>query len=135
MPARGLYRGHGARQWKPAPDVLFRWKHARQSIAACRRPVLLDLGDGTVLRAGRFAASAEMERDAVHPRVGRGLAEGWHALGTHHAAPAVTLSRYDPPWQERYRTPDAWRTDQEQRRRWVFGTGELPASKGPGPRT
>jgi hypothetical protein len=49
------------RRWKPSPDVLFRWKYARRSVTACRKLVLLDLGDGTVLWARRFAASAEME--------------------------------------------------------------------------
>jgi len=32
----------------------FRWYHARKSIAACRRRVYLDLGDGLLLRLGRM---------------------------------------------------------------------------------
>ncbi len=53
--------GHMAeRKWQYSPEVRFRWRHARRSITACRRPVLLDLGDGTVLRLGRFAPAADM---------------------------------------------------------------------------
>lgn len=36
----------------------FRWKHPRKSLAACRRPVLLDLGDGTLLRLRKIDMSA-----------------------------------------------------------------------------
>ncbi len=35
----------------------FRWKQPRKSLAVCRRPVLLDLGLGKVLRIGRLYAS------------------------------------------------------------------------------
>ena len=41
-------------EWEPSPEVRFRWKRARASLAACRRPVLLDLGGGHVLRPGEF---------------------------------------------------------------------------------
>jgi hypothetical protein len=34
---------------------MFRWRHPRRSVSACRRDVLLDLGDGRVLRVTRFA--------------------------------------------------------------------------------
>jgi hypothetical protein len=47
------------RELRATPDpparrgaVLFRWSHPRWSIAACRRLVFLDLGDGRVLRPG-----------------------------------------------------------------------------------
>jgi competence protein CoiA len=110
-----------ARQWAAAPDVLFRWKHARQSIAACRRPVLLDLGDGTVLRPDRFAAAAEMD-GTLYTRTS---IEGWLRDGTRWELvtlpPRVPLSYYNPPAWERYRTPVAWRERQAQLRRWVFG--------------
>ena len=48
------------RRWEPSAEVRFRWKHARRSLTACRRPVFLDLGDGTVLRPGRFDPAGEM---------------------------------------------------------------------------
>lgn len=32
----------------------FRWKHPRKSLMACRRPVLLDVGRGYLLRLGRL---------------------------------------------------------------------------------
>lgn len=38
--------------------VSFRWKHPRKSIAACRRPVLLDLGEGQLLRLRRIHVAA-----------------------------------------------------------------------------
>ena len=47
-------------EWEPSPEVRFRWKRARASLAACRRPVLLDLGGGHVLRPGEFIPAAEM---------------------------------------------------------------------------
>jgi competence protein CoiA len=36
----------------------FRWKHARKSIATCRRPVVLDLGVQSLLRLGRMYPDA-----------------------------------------------------------------------------
>ena len=48
------------RQWEPSPEVRFRWKRARESLLACRRLMLLDLGNDRVLRIGRFAPVAEM---------------------------------------------------------------------------
>ena len=47
-------------EWEPSPEVRFRWKYARASLAACRRPVLLDLGGGHVLRPAEFVPAAEM---------------------------------------------------------------------------
>jgi hypothetical protein len=131
----GEISGHGGctgvmapRQWEASPDVLFRWKHARQSLAACRRPVLLDLGDGKVLRPHRFAAAAEMDGTLYT----RASVEGWLRDGVRWdritLPPAVPLASYDPPDWELYRTPDAWWARQDQLRRWVFGGGEYPAS-------
>ena len=112
-----------ARQWTPAQDVLVRWKRARRSIAACRRLVLLDLGDGTVLRIGQLADEIPgvlYTRESV---------EGWLRDGTQWdritLPPAVPLSTYDPPAWEQHRTPDAWRLRQEELRHWALG-GEGP---------
>ncbi|HYK70357.1 MAG TPA: competence protein CoiA family protein [Streptosporangiaceae bacterium] len=45
----------------PPPGALrgasFRWKHPRKSVAWCRRPALLDLGDGEVLSLQRLYCS------------------------------------------------------------------------------
>lgn len=38
--------------------VSFRWKHPRKTVGACRRPVLLDLGDGQLLRVRRIHLTA-----------------------------------------------------------------------------
>jgi competence protein CoiA len=51
--------------------VTFRWKHPRKSVACCARPVLLDLGDGRVLRVRR-----------MYPEAPCG---GWGHLGTRGA--------------------------------------------------
>jgi competence protein CoiA len=40
------------------PYVTFRWMYPRRSIAVCQRPVLLDLGDGTVFRVGRLSPNS-----------------------------------------------------------------------------
>lgn len=40
------------------PYVSFRWKHPRRSVAACERPVWLDLGDGALLHIGRIDVTA-----------------------------------------------------------------------------
>ena len=42
------------RRGKDDAYVTFRWKHARQSVLTCRRPVLLDLGEGLVLRVKKI---------------------------------------------------------------------------------
>lgn len=114
------------RQWKPAPDVLSGWKWARQSVFACRRLVLLDLGDGTVLRAGRRVPVSEQEGTLYT----RASVEDWLRDGARWERitlpPEVPLSRYDPPRWERRRTPDAWRLRQEQLRRWALGADDLP---------
>jgi hypothetical protein len=107
------------RLWNPSPDVLFRWKYPRRSVATCRRPVLLDLGDGTVLRAGRFGP-AEMDGTLYT----RASVEGWLRDGAPWERitlpPAVPLSSYHAPTWERERTPEAWRLHQEELRRSVF---------------
>ena len=36
----------------------FRWKHPRKSIAACRRPAFLDLGDGRVFKLGKIHSAS-----------------------------------------------------------------------------
>jgi hypothetical protein len=112
------------RQWKPSPDVWFRWKHARASLVACRRPVLLDLGNGSVLRIGPwppFIPSIGMT-GALYTRAS---IEDWLRDGTKWERmilpPVAPLSRYDPPSWERYRNPGAWQAYQEQARWWIFG--------------
>lgn len=110
-----------ARRWEPSPDVRFWWKHARRSVAACRRPVLLDLGDGTVLRPGRFTLGIEMTGGLYS----RASVENWLRDGAQWERiilpPVAPHSQYDPPHWERVRTPEAWRAHQEQSRRWIFG--------------
>lgn len=55
----------------PGPKPRFSWSHARRSIAQCRQPVYLDLGDGTMLFVCSNLAServfAEDWRDRVDP--------------------------------------------------------------------
>ncbi len=111
------------RQWKPSPDVRFRWKHARRSVAACRRPVFLDLGKGTVLRLPECFAPGEEMTGMLYTRAS---VEGWlhdGALLKRFPLPPAPppYSHYDPPYMEKYRTPDAWRADQKQGRRRIFG--------------
>jgi hypothetical protein len=113
--------------WEPSPEVLFCWRYARRSLSACRRLVFLDLGDGTLLRIRRFEPASEMTGVLyTSPSVQAWLRDG-AKLERITLPPAVPLSSYDPPIWERHRTPDAWRADEEQRHRWVLGTGELPA--------
>lgn len=38
--------------------MTFRWKHPRKTLAACRRPVLLDLGDGLLFRMRKMHPTA-----------------------------------------------------------------------------
>lgn len=38
--------------------VTFRWKHPRKTLGACRRPVLLDLGNGQLLSLGKIHLGA-----------------------------------------------------------------------------
>jgi competence protein CoiA len=38
--------------------VTFRWKHPRKTLGACRKPVLLDLGNGYLLNIGRIHLEA-----------------------------------------------------------------------------
>jgi len=40
------------------PYVTFRWMHPKKTIAACRKPVCLDLGSGRILRVGRIYTAA-----------------------------------------------------------------------------
>jgi competence protein CoiA len=40
------------------PYVTFRWMHPRKSVAACQRPVMLDLGGGWVMQVRRFHPQA-----------------------------------------------------------------------------
>ena len=58
----------------------FRWKHPRKSIAACTRTVVLDLGNGTVLRLGK-----------MHPETPCG---GWG-----HLQPVDRLSAWIQSWR------------------------------------
>ena len=119
------------RQWSASPDVQFRWRRARASLVACRRPVFLDLGDGTVLRIGAwppFIPAIGMP-GALYTRAS---VEGWLRDGAQLeriVLPSSTAppSGYDPPYMERERTPGAWRARQEQMRRWVFGADVPPA--------
>jgi hypothetical protein len=110
-----------ARHWEPSPEVRFRWKRARQSLIACRRLVFLDLGNGAILRIGRFAPASEMT-GALYTRAS---VENWLRDGAQWERVilpcAVPHSQYDPPYREQERTPDAWRARQEHVRRWVFG--------------
>jgi hypothetical protein len=111
--------GHMAeRQWKPSPDVRFRWKHARRSVAACRRPAFLDLGRDRVLRLPELFAAGEEMTGTLYTRAS---VEGWlrdRALLERFPLlpPPPLASRYDPPYLEQYRAPDAWRADQQRRR-------------------
>ena len=108
------------RQWSTSPDVRFRWKHARASLVACRRPVFLDLGNETVLRIGAWPPfipaigmpGALYTRASVESWLRDGAQLERLVLPSSSAPP----SDYDPPYMERERTPDAWRADQEQRR-------------------
>ena len=115
-----------ARRWEPSAEVRFRWKRARASLVACRRLVFLDLGDGTVLRPGRFAAVAEMT-GALYTR---SSVEGWLRAGTSFERivlpPVVPASRYDPSYMERIRTPGSAAARDERIRRWVFGADVPP---------
>ena len=99
------------RQWSASPYVGFRWKRARASLVACRRPVFLDLGNGTVLRID--------PRPPFIPATGmagtlysRASVESWLRDGAQLeriALPSICTppSGYDPPYMERERTPDA----------------------------
>lgn len=46
------------RQRPGQPYVTFRWMHPRKSVAACARPVLLDLGDSRILQVRRMHPAA-----------------------------------------------------------------------------
>jgi competence protein CoiA len=121
------------RQWKLSPEVRFRWKYARRSVAACRRPVFLDLGQDRVLRLPELFAPADEMTGMLYTRAS---VEGWlhsGALLERFPLPSAPppYSRYDPPYMEQYRTPDAWWEIQEQQRRRIFGAdvpqpGEQP---------
>ena len=64
---------------KSRGEQMFRWRHPRRSIGACRRLVLLDLGNGTVLRSPeRFVPAREM-RGILYTRAS---VEGWLRDGT-----------------------------------------------------
>ena len=110
-----------ARRWEPSAEARFRWKHPRQSLAACRRPVFLDLGDGVIVRPSRFIVGGEMTGVLYT----RSSVEGWLRAGTALERivlpPEVPVSGYDPDYMERYRTPDAWDARNKQFRRWIFG--------------
>ena len=54
----------------PGGKVQFRWKSPRWSAGACRKLMLLDLGDGRVLRVPRWACLTGGPGSAVHPHVG-----------------------------------------------------------------
>jgi hypothetical protein len=58
--------------------MLYSRKRARASLTACRRPVLLDLGGGHVLRPGEFVPAAEM----TGVLYSRGSIEAWLKDGT-----------------------------------------------------
>ena len=106
-----------------SPEVRFRWKYARRSVAACRRPAFLDLGKDRVLRLPEhFAPSGEMTGKLYT----RASVEAWLKDGARLERfplppPPPPSSRYDPPYMEQYRTPDAWSALQGQQRRWIFG--------------
>ena len=118
-----------ARRWEPSPEVRFRWKHPRRSLAACRRPVFLDVGGGAVLRPGRFTLAAGMTGVLYT----RSSAEDWLRAGTALERivlpPEVPASGYDPPYMEQYRTPDAWQARDQQLRRWIFGADGPPPAR------
>ena len=113
------------RRWEPSAEVRFRWKYARRSLSACRRPVFLDLGDGTVLRPGRFDGS-----ETTGALYTRSSVEGWLRDGTGLdrivLPPQVPVSRYDPSHMEWIRTPGAATARDERIRRWVFGADVPP---------
>ena len=109
------------RRWEPSPEVRFRWKHARRSLTACRRPVFLDLGIGAVLRPGRFDPAGEMT-GALYTR---SSVEDWLRDGTGLyrvvLPPQEPVSRYDPSYMEWIRTPGAATARDKRIRRWIFG--------------
>ena len=79
------------RQWKPSPEVRFRWKHARRSVAACRRPAFLDLGKDRVLRLPeRFAPGEEMTGMLYTRASVEGWLQRWRAAETLPVAPAAS---------------------------------------------
>lgn len=110
-----------ARQWEPSRDVLFRWKRARQSLIACRRPIFLDLGDDTILRTDRFAPAAEMT-GALYARAS---VENWLRDGTAIdrivMPPKIPFTQYAPSYMEWLRTPGSATARDKQIRRWIFG--------------
>ena len=130
------------RQWKPFRDVWFQWKRTRASLVACRRPVFLDLGNGTVLRIRPYPAftPATGMPGALYTRMS---VEGWLRDGTpleRIILPAEEpVSEYDPLYMEQARIPGAWQAAQEQQRadwlaaRWAPAAAETAPEEAPGP--
>ncbi len=114
--------------------VMLRWSRPRRSIAACRRPVFLDLGHG-VLRIKRFLPGTEMA-GVLHTRAS---VEGWLRDGAQLERiilpPSLHVSRSEPPYydlphRERERAPADWFfARQAQIRRRVFGA-DVPQTLG-----
>ena len=71
------------RRSQPGPvsagQVRFHWSHPRRSVEACGRPVLLDLGDGRLLRPWRFSADHVEMNGTLYTRAS---VEGWLRDGT-----------------------------------------------------
>lgn len=55
-------------------QVLFRWSHPRRSVQACRRPVFLDLGNGTVLQLPEQVRLSGEQPGMLYTRAS---VEGW----------------------------------------------------------
>ena len=103
------------RKWQYSPEVRFRWRYARRSIAACRRPVLLDLGDERVLHLGHFAPATEMTgvlytRTSIEQWLRNGAR--WERITLR---PAIPASGYDHPSWGRFRAPQPERPQAELR--------------------
>jgi competence protein CoiA len=103
----------------PPYGVRLRWKHARRSVAACRRLVLLDLGDRGVLRLRDFVPDGEMNAVLYT----RASVEGWLRDGTPWER--ITLPSPPAPRGPRYAdaepVPDWSAYLQDFRHRWSGG--------------
>jgi len=107
----------------PPYGVRLRWKHARRSVAACRRLVFLDLGNDRVLRLRDFVPDSEMN-GVLYTRAS---VEGWLRDGApweRITPPARPVPR-GPRYADAEPVPDWAAYLQEFRRRWVSG-GDVP---------
>ena len=95
----------------------------------------LDLGKGRVLRLPEHFVPAGEMTGMLYTRAS---VEAWLKDGARLERfalppPPPPSSRYDPPYMEQYRTPDAWLAHQEQGRRRIFGADVPQPEEPPGP--